>query len=287
MAQPTVAEHGETGVSDPMLPRPVRVVRKRRETSDAVTLQLGADDASAFAFTPGQFTMLYAFGVGEVPLSISGDSADSKTLTHTVRRLGPVTEALSQLRPGDPAGVRGPYGVGWPLAHYPGADIVIVAGGAGAAAVRSLIYAVLANRAAYGYIAVLVGARQPGDIFYRKELDKLCARTDLDVRVTVDRAPPAWQGPVGVVPRFIPALQLDPDETVAFVCGPRVMMRVTADALIQRGVAPEHIYLSLERNMKCATGFCGHCQLGPTFVCKDGPVYSWGQIGRWLAIKEL
>jgi len=278
----------EAGLSDPMLPHPYRVRRLHQETPDTFTVELEPEDGKAeLRFAAGQFNMLYAFGVGEVPISISGDPGKPTTLIHTTREVGMVTHAMRQLKPSDCLGVRGPFGVGWPVTEARGADVVIVAGGIGLAPLRPALYQLLAARKYYGKVVVLYGTRTPTDILYRRELQQWHSRFDLEVHVTVDRAMGNWRGNVGVVTTLIPRAPFDPHSTMAMVCGPEVMMRFTVQELERRGVAGENIYLSMERNMKCAIGFCGHCQFGPTFICKDGPVFRYDRIRPLLAIREV
>ena len=275
-----------------MVPRLWRVVRVRRETPDVKTLELEPlEPPSAFelgfGFKPGQFNMLYVFGVGEVPISISGDPQNPRGLVHTVRAVGAVTRALCALRRGDVVGVRGPFGSAWPVDEAEGSDVVIVAGGIGLAPLRPALYRVLANRGKYGNVALLYGARTPQDLLYRRELERWRGRFDLQVEVTVDAAGEGWYGHVGVVTKLIPRAEFDPDEAVALVCGPEIMMRFAVKALHERGVSLDNIYISMERNMKCAVGFCGHCQFGPEFVCKDGPVFRFREIERFFRVREI
>ncbi len=234
---------------------------------------------------PGQFTMLYAFGVGEVPISSSGDSTGPGPLVHTVRAVGAVSRAICAARPGDVLGVRGPFGNMWPL--EPGGDVVIVAGGIGLAPLRDAIHHVIANRHEHGEISLLYGARTPEDLLYKRELQRWRARLDIDVEVTVDGAGPGWRGRVGLVTKLIEGARFDPAATRALVVGPEVMMRFVAAALLDRGIPASAIYVSMERNMRCGIGLCGHCQLGPTLICRDGAVYSWAQIEPWLVVQEL
>lgn len=272
-----------SAILDPMSVIRWRVRRIIPETADTFTLQLQPfDKPSHVNFKPGQFNMLYVFGVGEIPISISGDPATPGTLLHTTRVVGAVTRAMRQLKPGALIGVRGPFGTSWPVDESEGADIVIVAGGIGLAPLRPALYRILARRDLYGRVVLLYGARTPADILYRRELEQWRARFDLEVYATVDRAMSGWRGNVGVVTTLIPRAPFDPSSAVAFVCGPEVMMRFTVDELLKRGVQPASIYLSLERNMKCGTGLCGHCQLGPVFVCKDGPVLPYNKLADWL-----
>jgi len=274
--------------SDPMLPLPYVIRKTRRELSDTFTLELAPTaGAQPFNFAPGQFTMLYAFGFGEVPISISGDPDKPETLIHTIREVGLITQALGKLKRGATLGVRGPFGIGWPVTEAEGDDIVIVAGGLGLAPLRPAIYQVLANRARYGKVCIFYGARSPADILFLNQLKRWRGRFDITVDVTVDRASPDWSGRVGVVTQLLNQGGFDPLNTTALVCGPEVMMRFCAVTLNEQGVSDAQIYLSMERNMKCALGFCGHCQFGPGFVCKDGPVYRLDRIKPLLTIREL
>lgn len=276
-----------TPAADPMLPRPFRVERTRRELSDTWTLTLVPADGGDFRFQPGQFTMLYVFGVGEVPISISGDPADTTKLVHTIRSVGSVSAALCALKAGDTVGVRGPFGAPWPVEAAHGSDILFVAGGVGLAPLRPAIYQALAQREKFGKFAIFYGARTPQDILFAKELQTWRGRFDINVHVTVDRAAEAWNGRVGVVTQPVKQGRYDGEQAVAFTCGPEVMMRYVVQTLNERGVTNDRLYVSLERNMKCAVGFCGHCQFGPTFVCKDGPVFRFDRIADIFTIWEL
>jgi NAD(P)H-flavin reductase len=273
--------------ADPMTPRIARVSRRRRDGPQVFTLDIQTEDAEAGAFAPGQFNMLTAFGVGEVPISVSGDPAERDRLVHTIRTVGPVSTALAQLAPGDALGLRGPFGAGWPMDEADGRDVVVVAGGLGLAPLRPALYRLLAERGRYGKIALLYGTRSPGDILFRRELEAWRRRLDIEIEVTVDHAGSAWHGHVGVVTTLIPRAAFDPLHAIALVCGPEVMMRFAIAALHGAGVEDEAIYLSMERNMKCAVGFCGHCQFGPVFVCKDGPVFRHDRVRNLLALKEI
>lgn len=272
---------------DPMRPRPFRIERWQRDLSDTFTVDLEPLEGPPLTFLPGQFNMLYIHGAGEVPISISGDPAHPERLVHTTRAVGQVTNAMKTLRVGDVIGVRGPFGTPWPVEAADGHDVVIVAGGIGLAPLRPLIHAVLARRAKVGTVVLLYGARTPEDILYRKQVAGWRGRFDMTVHVTVDRATGRWSGPVGMVTKLIARGGFDARDTVAYVCGPEIMMRYAAQALIDKGVAPERLYLSMERNMKCAIGFCGHCQWGPDFVCKDGPVFRHDRVARRLAQSEV
>ena len=271
---------------NPMLPQTFRVRRVRRETPDTFTLEIEAANGDrAFSFAPGQFNMLYAFGVGEIAISISADP-DNKSLTHTTRVVGTVTKALGKLRPGDMLGVRGPFGSNWPVEKVSGHDLVVVAGGIGLAPLRGALEYLLRQRKQFGRLVLLYGVRTPEDVLYRRDLERWGSE-GLQIYLTVDRATGSWGGHVGVVTSLISHAPFDPVTAVAMICGPEIMMRYTVLELQKRGLAEERIFLSMERNMKCAIGFCGHCQFGPEFICKDGPVFRYDRIKSWLGIREL
>jgi NAD(P)H-flavin reductase len=272
-------EVGERTATDPMVPELFRIGRVKSETEDTFTLELQpVAETTKIAFLPGQFNMLYVFGVGEVPISISGDPADTSRLQHTTRRVGTVTKAMGLLKPGNTIGVRGPYGTPWPVTEEDGRDVVIVAGGIGLAPLRPVLYHLMSQREKYRKIVLLYGARTPDDILYKRELERWRGKFDLEVQVTVDRGASGWRGNVGVVTPLLARAPFNPSNTMALLCGPEIMMRFAVLELQKRGVPAQRTYLSMERNMKCALGFCGHCQYGPTFVCKDGPVFRYDRI---------
>jgi NAD(P)H-flavin reductase len=268
-----------------MTPSTYVVGARRRDTSDTFTLELEPRNGGIASPSPGQFTMLYAWGVGEVPISVSGLDAGG-CLVQTIRDVGAVTHKLCALEPGTALGVRGPLGRGWPFDELTGADVVVVAGGLGLAPLRLAVRGFLKERERFGRLLLLYGSRTPADLLYREELDEWAAN-GLDVQLTVDAADADWDGPVGVVGKLVARADFDPRNAAALMCGPEVMMRFTAVALAERGVPAERTYVSLERSMKCGIGQCGHCQIGPTLVCVDGPVYSWAEIARWLSVREL
>jgi len=268
------------------VPRPSTIRRVVQETHDTFTLEVDAVDGAG-AFKPGQFNMLYVFGVGEVPISISGDPARPATVVHTTRAVGTVTKAMQALRRGHVLGVRGPYGQPWPLERAIGQDVVLVAGGIGLAPLRPALHQIATRRRDFGTVALLYGTRSPEDILFRRDLERWGAAPRIDVSVTVDRAVGGWPGRVGVVTTLIPRAPFDPLNTVALVCGPEIMMRFAAQVLNERGVPDDRIFVSIERNMKCAVGLCGHCQFGPTFICKDGPVFPYASVKRLLTVREL
>jgi NAD(P)H-flavin reductase len=271
-----------------MPPVPWLVKATRAETRDTFTFELEpADGAVRYSFRPGQFNMLWAFGAGEVPISMSGPPGETRTLIHTIRAVGNVTQVLRQLRKGATLGVRGPFGEPWPVDLAEGHDIVLMAGGIGLAPLRPVLYHLLAHRSRYGRVALLVGARTPDDLLFQRELESWRGRFDVEVAVTVDRTGPGWFGNVGVVTRLLDRIHFDPADTTAFLCGPEVMMRFGGADLIRAGVPEARIWMSLERNMKCGIGLCGHCQLGPVLVCRDGPVFRWDRAAALLAVREL
>jgi NAD(P)H-flavin reductase len=230
--------------------------------------------------------MMSAAGAGEVPISISGDAARPDRLIQTVRAVGLATEALCAAEPGQVLSVRGPYGHGWPLERCQGTDVVVAAGGLGLPPLRGAILRLLSTPEQYGRTILLYGSRSPDQLLFGDELEAWRAR-GLEVHVTVDSAGPEWLGHVGVVTRLVRRAGLEGPATSVLSCGPEVMMRFLVAELLDHGVAPERTYVSLERNMQCGVAHCGHCQLGPTLVCRDGPVYSWGEIAPWLRIREL
>ncbi|MBK8049094.1 MAG: FAD/NAD(P)-binding protein [Anaerolineales bacterium] len=270
----------------PAIPYICSVRERFQENDDTFTVELEPVNGNSHSpFAAGQFNMLYVYGLGEIPISISGDPAAPDRLLHTTRAVGNVTRAMARLRPGDMLGVRGPFGTAWPLDDAKGRDVLLIAGGIGLAPLRPALYQMIEHRNDYGKIVLLYGARTQEDILFRSELERWRARFDLDIYVTVDRATGEWHGSVGLVTALIPRAPFDPQNSVALVCGPEVMMRYTIQALAKRGVPVTQTYLSTERNMKCGCGLCGHCQFGPLFVCKDGPVFRLDHIqsffGKW------
>ncbi|MBC7274621.1 MAG: FAD/NAD(P)-binding protein [Streptomyces sp.] len=269
------------------VPLPYRVTAVRPETADTVSVALAPAGAAVLApFAPGQFAMVYAFGVGEIPVSVS--RIDRHELTHTIRSVGAVSAALCALRPGDLVGLRGPFGTGWDLGRARGRDVLVVAGGIGLAPLRPLLDAVLAAPHAYGRLNLLVGARSAEDLLYARQLRAWAsAHGPLNCAVTVDRPSPGWPGRVGVVTALLDDARFTPANTTAYVCGPEVMIRATARALRAVDVPADRIRVSLERNMRCATGTCGHCQLGGVLLCRDGAVIGWDRAGSLLSVREL
>lgn len=272
--------------STSMVPEAFEVVSSRQDTPDTWTLSLKSCGGRPVPFRPGQFMMLSAAGAGEVPISISGEPDQPEQLVHTVRAVGLATEAICSTGQGRILAVRGPFGGFWPVAELEGLDVVVAAGGIGLAPLRPAIVALLASRERYRRLVLLYGGRTPDQLLYRDELDGWAAR-GMEVHVTVDSAGPEWLGHVGVVTRLIARARLDGPASAALTCGPEVMMRFTVAGLRQAGVEPDRIYVSMERNMQCGIGHCGHCQFGPTLVCRDGPVYRWSEVEPWIGIRQL
>ena len=271
----------------PMWPAGYVVGARKVESSDTVTLLLRPAGDPIAPPLPGQFTMLYAFGVGEVPVSVSGIGQD-QVLVQTIRAVGAVTRALCAAEPGDMIGVRGPFGTDWQVSTAAGTDLLVVAGGIGLAPLRPVMLAALAarDRGVRGRVVLLVGARSPGELLFPRELETW-RRRGADVRVIVDHGDEGWDGRVGLVTALIQDAVADPARTTAFVCGPEIMMRLSAQALADAGVPARDIRVSLERNMRCGAALCGHCQLGPLLLCRDGPVVSYAEAVPLLAIREL
>lgn len=271
----------------PMVPARYRVATVERETADTLTLGLDPVDRPIAPPDPGQFTMVYGFGTGEIPVSVSGCPDDGGLIHHTIRGVGAVSHALGGAIAGTMVGIRGPFGSGWEVDRAAGGDVVVVAGGIGLAPLRPVVRRILARRDTVGAAAIVIGARTPADLMFRAEVDEWRRRPDLETVVTVDAADRMWDGAVGLVTQPLADLPFDPAATTAFVCGPEVMIRLVAGALVERGLAPARIRVSLERNMHCAIGHCGRCQLGPLLLCADGPVVGWDvahpllEVRRW------
>jgi len=278
----------KAAAKDATLTMPHRVQRVTKETRDTFTLELAPPDGNAeFSFKAGQFNMLYLYGVGEVPISISGDPDDGSKIVHTVRAYGAVTSRMMALRKEDWIGIRGPFGNHWPIENWAGHDIFLAAGGIGVAPLRPVLYYILSQREKYGRVTLLYGERTPVDLIYRSQIEKWRGRFDLEIFVTVDSARERWRGDVGVVTTLIPKTRIDPAHTVALLCGPEIMMYYTIQELAKQGLADDRMYISMERNMKCGCGFCGHCQVGPKFVCQDGPVFLFKEVKRLFWKREM
>ena len=275
---------------NPWVATAVRIAGITAEMPGAATYHLQFVDrrhAEAYDVQPGQFNMLYLPGVGEVAISVSGRGALADSVDHTIRAAGNVTRTLEKLETGMQIGLRGPYGTWWPMERCRGADVLLVAGGIGLAPLRLAIEQILSERSAYGRVTLLYGARTPELMLYSDRFAEW-QRRGMQVLTTVDRATAGWQGTVGVVPLLLDRLRpLEAASSIVLMCGPEVMMRYTVRSARERGIEPTQIYLALERNMQCAVGMCGHCQLGPAFICKDGAVFRHDQIGPYLRVENL
>ena len=275
---------------NPWHTRTARIVDIVNEMEGVATYRLIESDTSdgvIYQFAPGQFNMLYLPGVGESAISMSGDPARTDGWIHTVRVAGNVTRTLVNLAVGDTLGIRGPFGTGWPVAELKGRDVIIVAGGLGMAPLRPLIYHILNQRDQYGSVWLICGARTPDGLLYTCEQDEW-KRRGIDVQLTVDRGSADWKGHLGVVTLLVERLRLrNPQQTHLVACGPEVMMKYAAKSGLHLGITPDAMWLSMERNMQCAVGLCGHCQLGPDFICKDGPVLRYDRIHSFLFVERL
>ena len=250
----------------------------RRETPDTSTLLFDLGERRSPAdFMPGQFNMLYVFGVGEVPISVASFRGE-KLLMHTIRSVGTVTNLLAKLSVGENISIRGPFGRGWPIAEAEGKQLLVIAGGLGLPPLRPVIEEGIAKPGRFAGVKILYGARTPVDLIYTHEYSRWQAANGCDLLLTVDRGDGEWKGNVGVVTTLFPRAGIDPRRAIAFICGPELMLKFSILELVKMGVPAERIFISLERNMSCASGTCGHCQLGPFFICRDGPVFSYPRV---------
>lgn len=277
--------------ANPWLSHPAVIEEIRSEIESVSTLVLRLENrelAARYRFAPGQFNMLYVPGCGEVAISMSGPATDNgHRIVHTIRSVGRVTQAIEQLGVGEVIGVRGPMGTPWPIESLDGKDVVVVTGGLGMAPLRPVIYALMADPERYGRRTLLYGARSPDLILYAEEIDSW-QRSGIKVHLTVDRADDDWHGHVGTVPLLIDRLAgVEPARTAMLVCGPEVMMHFSAKSGLARGLPRESIWLSMERNMQCAFGMCGHCQWGSHFVCRNGPVLRYDTAEPFLKVRDL
>jgi NAD(P)H-flavin reductase len=276
--------------ADTWLPVAARIVAVRAENFNTRTFQLRIEDETArrlYRWAPGQFNMLYVPGVGEAAISISSDAEQPEMLEHTIRVVGSVTRAIERAGEGAVIGLRGPFGVGWPLGALDGKDVVMMAGGIGLAPVRPMVRWLLNHRDRVRRLVLLYGCRTPEDRIFSKELEQWAAGGAIDVLVTVDNATGEWAGPVGVVTNLLRRIKVNADRTAVMVCGPRILNRVAAWHFLQLHVPPRQVYVSLERNMNCGFGRCGHCQYGAKFVCRDGPVFCFADIADIFAKEEI
>lgn len=272
-------------MANPYVIYPATIVGKIREAEDINTYRLRFVDEQArrqFRFKAGQFNMGYLFGVGEVAISIVSDPDEPELLDHTIRAVGRITKAIADLRTGDVLGIRGPFGQGWPLEEARGRNMVIVTGGLGCAPVVGAIEYILRRRTQYGSVTILHGVKTPQDLLYRERFDAWRRFPDTEVLLTSDQPDKSWSYHIGVVTELFELVSIDPPKSIVLMCGPEIMMRLGVPILIRRGIPATAIYVSLERHMECGIGLCGHCQMGPYFLCKDGPVMRYDRVAQWL-----
>lgn len=259
------------------------------ETPSIKTLVLRVE--GSLRAKPGQFNMLYYWGIGEIPVSIASIPIVMNGYTiieHTVKATGAVSRALVySLGKGDIIGLRGPYGRGWPIDAGLGMDILIIAGGIGIAPLRPLVRYILEHRRDYGRLLLLYGARTPRDIIYREEIEYYMKNHDIEVYLSSDTSSSEWRHHVGFVTDLLDTVRISPENTIAFICGPEAMMKTAVKKLLSRGLKSNQLYLSLERRMRCGVGVCGTCQFGHFFVCRDGPVFRLDEIDEYFWINGV
>ncbi len=269
------------------LPREAEVLERIQEARDMFTLRLRFTDPvlqARYRFEPGQFNMLYLYGVGEIPISIVSDPRDDRVMDHTIRAVGRVTRAFAALAPGRRIGVRGPFGRGWPMRQAEQRDVVIITGGLGCAPVVSVINYVLRRRERFGRLNIVQGVKHTADFIWRERYDSWRQVPNTQVLLAADEGAALWPWHVGRVTELFDRLRYDRQRVIVMMCGPEGMMRAGVDLLQQQGVQEHDIWISMERNMQCAVGHCGHCQFGPDFVCRDGPVFRYADIKRLLGM---
>lgn len=282
---PQAATDPPTWAAAPV-PRPARILAREQESPDIFTLRLAyADGAPPPRFTPGQFNMVYLFGVGEVPISIASDPDEPAYLDHTIRVVGRVTGGLAALQPGQQVGLRGPFGRGWPMAAAAGRDLLIVTGGLGCAPVLSVINYAQHRRERFGRLIILQGVRHSNDLIWRRRYAAWAADPGTEVHLAADVVAPHDDLYHGRVTELFRQIEPNPVNTLAMLCGPEVMMRAAVAELRTRSLPDSAIWVSLERNMQCGDGLCGHCQIGPKFVCRDGPVFPADEIAPWFGVR--
>lgn len=258
--------------------RPGQIVDVTELSSQEKLFRVRFADDAAFDFDPGQFVEVSLFGVGESPISICSSPTDDNRIELCVRRAGRLTGALHRLEPGAEIGIRGPFGVGFPVVLMEGNNVLLIAGGLGLAPLRSLVHYIIDNRRDFGKVDILLGCRDPASMLFSDELSAWSKRIDLNFCCSVDHASPEWAGNIGLITALIPGVDLNPYKTYAVSCGPPVMYRHVVAELMKKGIPAAHIYLSLERHMKCGLGKCGHCQIQGLYCCRDGPVFCLDRI---------
>lgn len=273
---------------NPYLPWEVEVVERLEETPDIFTLRLRFTDPAVHAnyrFEPGQFNMLYMHGVGEVPISIVSDPEDEHLLDHTIRAVGRVTRGLEKLQAGNRLGLRGPFGRGWPLVEAEGGDVLLVTGGLGCAPVVSVINYIMRRRTRYGHLTIIQGVKHAADLIWREQYQRWASQPDTQVLLAADVGAAVWPWHVGPVTTLFDEAHIRAESCTVLMCGPEGMMKAVVKILLERGLPEQALWLSMERNMQCGVGHCGHCQIGGKFACKDGPVFNYPEIKALLAVK--
>jgi NAD(P)H-flavin reductase len=275
-------------MSDLHLPRNAVIDQRIQESTTIFTLRLQFEDAhaqEAFEFSPGQFNMVSLFGSGEIPISIVNDPRDSHFFDHTIRVVGRISEGLSKLQPGDRVGIRGPFGRGWPVQEALGRDVLLITGGLGCAPLVSVIRYLIKRRDKFGHLHILQGVKHANDLIWREQYDAWSQEPDVNVLLAADVAVRGWPGQQGMVTELIGQLNLRKGRTIAMLCGPELMMLAAISNLRSLGIGDHQIWFSMERNMQCGLGQCGHCQIGPKFVCHDGPVFCYTELADFLGAK--
>lgn len=279
---------GELQMMNPHLPQEAIILENILEAPGLFTLRLRLPESgNDFAFQPGQFNMLYLPGVGEVPISIVSDPSDEHIIDHTIRDVGRVTHAMTSLKPGERIGLRGPYGVGWPVSEALNRDVIIVTGGLGCAPVVSMIHYIMKRRDSFGHLNIVQGVKHSSDLIWRERYEEWRMHKDTTVLLASDAAEPAWPFHVGRVTDLFDDLQYRKDNVSVMMCGPEGMMIAVGKQLLSMGIVADDMWLSMERNMQCALGQCGHCQFGRHFICKDGPVFRYSKVQDMLGIRGL
>ncbi len=275
-------------MNNPYLPHEAVIIERIEEGANLFTLRLELSDPEiqqSYGFEPGQFNMLYLYGVGEVAISIVSDPEESHIIAHTIRVVGRVTRGINQLKEGDRIGLRGPFGRGWPMQQSIDKDIVVVTGGLGCAPVVSVINYIEQRREQYGTLNIVQGVKHTSDFIWQQRYDHWREMPNTKVLLAADVGEALWPWHIGPVTGLFDQLEFNPDNAAVMMCGPEGMMHVVCDHMLDNHVAASQLFLSMERNMQCAVGHCGHCQFGSQFVCKDGPVFSYDKIRRLFKTK--
>lgn len=269
------------------LPQEAEIIARIQESPTIFSLRLRLTNPEIqknYQFLPGQFNMIYLFGVGEVAISIVSDPTEKNEFTHTIRCVGRVTRALEKLKIGDRIGIRGPFGRGWPLQLVKGKDIIVITGGLGCAPVVSVINYIIERIAEYKSLKILQGVKHSSDFIFASRYKEWFQMPKTEVFIAADHADPLWPWAIGRVTDMIEKLDIEPKNTIGMMCGPEVMMQVALQGLLKKNIPEDNLYLSMERNMECGIGHCGHCQFGGLFVCKNGPIFSYPQIKDLLGV---